>query len=207
LDLHPVFIRKKTATQKLRRPHPEGFALFAEIMAFEKKGQKPSSDNLTPRPTVERQVGLTTAEIKQPHSEANIQPLKGATIYYEKNGEKAEAHYTSRTLTVAKARILINSGFSVHVIDSEGRRFFPEEFNELLKFEDQRAVLDSSLASTETKIDGVLAVLNNVLAETASPKDLRAVLVTSVASTEAKIDDVLAVLNSILTETAFASGR
>jgi hypothetical protein len=161
-----VFFRKKTLPQESSRPSPGSNALFAEIMAFEKKERKPSAENVTAQPAVSRKVDPGTVETKQSSLEAFPQSRKGATIYYEKNGANAEAYYPSRTFAVAKARILLNSGFSVHVVDSEGRRFLPEELDGLLTFEDPPAADQTRLSLAESKIDAVLDVLNGILSDT-----------------------------------------
>lgn len=55
------------------------------------------------------------------------------TIHASKNGETNEMHLSSPVLVVAKARMLENSGWQVHVVDSKGKEFLPPEFDHILR--------------------------------------------------------------------------
>ena len=54
------------------------------------------------------------------------------TIHASKDGEWHEAQDISPTLTVAKANKLHKAGWDVHITDSDGRRYGPTRFNEVL---------------------------------------------------------------------------
>jgi hypothetical protein len=68
-------------------------------------------------------------------SRPNLTLRPGFTVHASKNGETSETHRTSPTVTVAKARMLYKTGWSVHIADSAGRRYPPAEFDEILKFD------------------------------------------------------------------------
>ena len=57
------------------------------------------------------------------------------TIHASKDGEWVEKHYTSPTLTVAKANTLLKTGWDVHITDTDGRRYGPTRLNEVLSFD------------------------------------------------------------------------
>ena len=57
------------------------------------------------------------------------------TVHASKDGDWVETQFTSPTLTVAKANSLKKGGWDVHIRDSEGRRYGPAQFNELLSFD------------------------------------------------------------------------
>ena len=57
------------------------------------------------------------------------------TIHASKDGDWVETQFTSPTLTVAKANILLKAGWDVHIADSDGRRYGPKSFNEVLSFD------------------------------------------------------------------------
>jgi hypothetical protein len=57
------------------------------------------------------------------------------TIHASKDGEWIETQGSSPTLIVAKANSLHKSGWDVHITDSEGRRYGPPRFNEVLSFD------------------------------------------------------------------------
>jgi hypothetical protein len=59
----------------------------------------------------------------------------GFTVHASKNGEINETQRDSPTITVAKARILLKSGWRVHIADAAGREYGPSEFDEILKFD------------------------------------------------------------------------
>jgi hypothetical protein len=61
----------------------------------------------------------------------------GFTVHASRNGETSQTHRTSPTVTVAKARVLFKTGWSVHIADSAGRQYAPSEFDEILKFDRQ----------------------------------------------------------------------
>ena len=56
-------------------------------------------------------------------------------VHASKDGQRVEAQNTSPTLTVAKANSLHKSGWDVHITDSDGRRYGPNGFNEVLSFD------------------------------------------------------------------------
>lgn len=159
---------KKTGMQTTPCPTRKGRELFAEIIAFGKQDTKASTKNLRPEPAENPEVKPSIAETKQSSSKAFIPLQGGATIYYSRNGEEAEAYYPSPTLTVAKARILLKSGHAVYVVDSKGNRFLPEDFDRLLAFDGPRVALGAAVALAETKIDAVLDVLNDILTDTSA---------------------------------------
>jgi hypothetical protein len=53
--------------------------------------------------------------------------------------ESTQALYTSPVIAVTKARILFKSGWRVHIIDTDGRIFHPEKFDEVLRFSPDKA--------------------------------------------------------------------
>jgi hypothetical protein len=57
------------------------------------------------------------------------------TIHASRDGETIEAARTSPTMTVAKARALLNDGWQVHITDTNGRRYQPETFEQVLSFD------------------------------------------------------------------------
>ena len=57
------------------------------------------------------------------------------TIHASKDGDWVETKDTSPTLTVAKANTLHKTGWGVHITDSDGRRYGPTRFNEVLSFD------------------------------------------------------------------------
>ena len=63
------------------------------------------------------------------------QPKIGFTISSSKDGETSEVQLASPTLTVAKARMLLKSGWRVHITNAAGRQFAPSEFEDVLKFD------------------------------------------------------------------------
>src|ERR1700761_3034108 len=67
-------------------------------------------------------------------SRPNLAPQPGFTVHASKNGETSATHRTSPTITVAKARMLYKTGWTVHIADAAGRRYSPAEFDEILKF-------------------------------------------------------------------------
>jgi hypothetical protein len=56
------------------------------------------------------------------------------TIHASKHGNWMETQDTSPTLTVTNANSLHKAGWDVHVTDSDGRRYGPMRFNEILSF-------------------------------------------------------------------------
>jgi hypothetical protein len=61
--------------------------------------------------------------------------MKAFTIHASKEGKWVETQGTSPTLTVAKANTLFKAGWDVHTTDSDGRRYGPTRFNEVLSFD------------------------------------------------------------------------
>jgi hypothetical protein len=61
--------------------------------------------------------------------------MESFTIYASKDGEWVETQGTSPTLIVAKANSLQKTGWDVHITDSEGRRYGPSRFNDVLSFD------------------------------------------------------------------------
>jgi hypothetical protein len=61
--------------------------------------------------------------------------MKSFTIHASKDGEWVETQGTSPTLIVAKANSLHKAGWDVHITDSNGRRYRPTRFNEVLSFD------------------------------------------------------------------------
>lgn len=57
------------------------------------------------------------------------------TIQASKDGETVQTMRISPTITVAKARSLQKSGWQVHIIDSDGRRYGPNRFDQILSFD------------------------------------------------------------------------
>jgi hypothetical protein len=55
------------------------------------------------------------------------------TIHASKDGEWVDTQGTSPTLT--KANTLLKTGWDVHIADSDGRRYGPKSFNEVLSFD------------------------------------------------------------------------
>ena len=64
--------------------------------------------------------------------------MEAFTIHASKDGKWVETQGTSPTLTVAKANTLLKTGWDVHITDSDGRRYGPTRFNEVLSFEPPR---------------------------------------------------------------------
>jgi hypothetical protein len=56
------------------------------------------------------------------------------TIHASKHGNWMESQDTSPALTVTNANSLHKAGWDVHVADSDGRRYGPMRFNEILAF-------------------------------------------------------------------------
>ena len=61
--------------------------------------------------------------------------MEAFTIHATKDGYWVETQATSPTLTVAKANTLFKTGWDVHIMDSDGRRYGPTRFNEVLSFD------------------------------------------------------------------------
>jgi hypothetical protein len=61
--------------------------------------------------------------------------MEAFTIHASKDGKWVETEQTSPTLTVAKANSLLKTGWDVHIMDDEGRRYGPTKFNEVLSFD------------------------------------------------------------------------
>ena len=61
--------------------------------------------------------------------------MKSFTIHASKDGEWVETQGTSPTLIVAKANSLHKTGWEVHITDSDGRRFGPSRFIDVLSFD------------------------------------------------------------------------
>jgi hypothetical protein len=80
------------------------------------------------------------------------------TIRASKDGETIETVRIGPTASVAKARGLFKTGWTVQIIDSEGLCYAPSEFDQLLSFDRHKAAKDTP------KDDG-LAVLENILAD------------------------------------------
>jgi hypothetical protein len=56
-------------------------------------------------------------------------------IHASKDGDWVETQNTSPTLTVAKANSPHKTGWEVHITDSDGSRYGPTRFNEILSFD------------------------------------------------------------------------
>jgi hypothetical protein len=69
------------------------------------------------------------------HPREAIVDMEEFTIHASKDGEWVETQGSSPTLIVAKATSLHKSGWDVHITDSEGRRYGPSRFNEILSFD------------------------------------------------------------------------
>ena len=61
--------------------------------------------------------------------------MEAFTIHASKDGKWIETKVTSPTLTVAKAKTLLRTGWDVHITDADGRRYGPTRFNEILSFD------------------------------------------------------------------------
>ncbi len=57
------------------------------------------------------------------------------TIHASKDGESLHTVRLGPTITIAKARELLKSGWQVHVTDADGRQYGPDKFDEILRFE------------------------------------------------------------------------
>ena len=57
------------------------------------------------------------------------------TIHASKDGDLIETQDMSPTLTVARANTLHKTGWHVHIRDSNGRRYGPTRFDEILSFD------------------------------------------------------------------------
>jgi hypothetical protein len=53
------------------------------------------------------------------------------TVHASKNGETVQTFRINPTMTVAKARALHNEGWLVHIIDSDGSRREPADFDQV----------------------------------------------------------------------------
>jgi hypothetical protein len=62
------------------------------------------------------------------------------TIHASRDGETVLTARISPTVAVAKARTLMAAGWTVHIVDSDGREYEPERFDELLSF-DRRPII------------------------------------------------------------------
>jgi len=61
--------------------------------------------------------------------------MEAFTIRASKDGKWVETEQSSPTLTVAKANTLLKTGWDVHIMDSNGRRYGPTRFSEILSFD------------------------------------------------------------------------
>jgi hypothetical protein len=98
----------------------------------------PELDRLNPggpSPDRPRESPKATFDSEESRSRPNLAAQPGFTVHASKNGETSATHRTSPTITVAKARMLYKTGWTVHIADAAGRRYSPAEFDEILKFD------------------------------------------------------------------------
>lgn len=68
--------------------------------------------------------------------------MSAFTVHASKNGESVQTVRISTAMTVAKACALQNEGWMVHIVDAQGRRFDPVDFDQLLAFDGKPVASD-----------------------------------------------------------------
>ena len=57
------------------------------------------------------------------------------TIHASKGSETVQTMRISPTVTVAKARVLLKTGWQVHITDADGQQYLPDTFEKILSFD------------------------------------------------------------------------
>jgi hypothetical protein len=65
--------------------------------------------------------------------------MAALVVHAWKDSESKRSLYINCVIAVARARGLSEAGWHVHVVDADGRIFYPEEFDHLLKFDPEPA--------------------------------------------------------------------
>jgi hypothetical protein len=61
--------------------------------------------------------------------------MTALVVHASKDGEESKRTlYTSPVIAVAKGRGLFKAGWQVHIADADGQVFYPERFDQLLRF-------------------------------------------------------------------------
>jgi hypothetical protein len=60
-------------------------------------------------------------------------PMPALVVHASKDRRSQRTLYINAAIAVAKARGLSRKGWHVHVVDADGRMFYQEQFDELLR--------------------------------------------------------------------------